>query len=168
MQGYCDALLLYSQLHGLVGDPGFLEHVADRFEAETPVEGNHADLGVQKHAADATLARQAQCSLHERTSDAQTAIFRQYRHASETPVVQQPGGTHCIAARHLGQQVHGLRVPAVPFEVLGHTLLLDEDPCADRANGRLVLWPIDLSDVKLRVVIGIFQIDRAWSAALPM
>ena len=122
-------------------NPDLEELLSPLAETEAPIEPRSLSLSVEHGARHGTAARAVQEGEKQRTAHPFSSPLLQHRHAPDAPVGKQASRTDRVANRVAGKSVIGALVPFIPFEFVGHPLLLDEHFLAHGPREEQRVWP---------------------------
>lgn len=131
-------------------DAGFLVFIAHGHESGACVKIGRMDLRAETQRAMAARPRFQGHHIEECTPHPASASVRQYCHAADVPVGQQPGATDGPACLIKRQQMHGAGVVSIPFKRFRDALLVDEHSAPDLRQARLLVRPIADLDMEIR------------------
>ncbi|MNE64431.1 hypothetical protein D3C80_1598440 [compost metagenome] len=79
--------------------------------------------------------------LHQLVANLQSAPILEYRHAADLAIGKEAGGADGEIT-FVGQEMHGVQVVGIPFQLGRYRLLGDEHGLANTANLAVVLLPV--------------------------
>ncbi|MNC85061.1 hypothetical protein D3C83_06360 [compost metagenome] len=126
-------------------DAGFHEFVSGNRETVLRVKAHGVGLRVQPDRIESRRSCQVQQQIEDGAAPTPAPPRFQHRHAADMPVGQKPPGADSLAFGRECQHMTAARVGIVPFQFLGHMLLLDEDRPPDRMQFGAPLVPVDLA-----------------------
>ena len=118
---------LQSAFHGAVNNPRFGKRLSNRREAMPLVKRARVLLRIGHDTAIAAFGRERDQAAEQRRAHTSAAPLTQHRHASDVAVGQQSAASDRASRAVLGDHVRAILVDIVPFDLLWHALLENED-----------------------------------------
>lgn len=112
--------------HCAVIDAGIVEQWTISDEAMPFVEPDGTDLGMQEDPRQPSRSGDLDQVTKQGTADAAAAIGWQYGHSTDVPIRQQARGPDRVTIRPLSDDMVGVGVMVVPFELRRDALFIDE------------------------------------------